>query len=204
MKPYLIGIAGPSGAGKTYLAEHIASELGNTVILPLDAYYPPLDHLSPAERQAQNFDDPAVLDSSLLIAHATALAQGHAIAQPVYDFAQHTRTAETRIVRPKAFVILEGIFTLHWAELRELLRTRVFVDIDDSICLERRVARDVAERGRTRENVEKQFRASVLPMAQRYVRPSEAFAQVVVRGDQPIAQEVAAVRAHIERNLASK
>ena len=195
--PYLIGIAGPSGAGKSFLCEHLAHELENPAILPVDAYYPDLSHLPLDERNRLNFDDPALLDFHLLLSQVAALASGESVQQPLYDFVHHTRIAETRAIAPGEFVIVEGLFTLYWAGLRALLQTRVYVDMNDRDCLERRIARDVQQRGRTTESVAKQFRESVAPMADLYVRPTAQFADVVVDGDASIEQEVASVLAHV-------
>lgn len=197
MKPYLIGIAGPSGAGKTFLAGHLVRALGDAVILPIDAYYPDLGHVPPCRRASLNFDDPAMLDTALLFDHVEDLAHGQSVAQPVYDFAHHTRTREAVAIHPAEFVIVEGLFTLHWAELRRNLHTRVYVDLGDRQCLERRTERDIRERGRTQEYVLQQFETCVLPMAQRYVAPSAHFADVHVYGASDIGQEVAAVLSHI-------
>jgi uridine kinase len=196
-RPYLIGIAGPSGAGKSYLAEHLVGKLKDATILPIDAYYPDLSQLSLEERSALNFDDPKVLDSALLLAHVESLSRGEEIQQPIYDFANHTRTAQARTVQPVPFVIVEGLFALYWPELRKLLQTRVYVDMSDAICLQRRIARDVEERGRTAESVEKQFRTSALPMANLYVRPTAQFADVVRDGSAEVRQSVAAILAHV-------
>jgi uridine kinase len=197
MRPYLIGIAGPSGAGKSFLAEHLVRALGSAVILPMDAYYPDLSHVPPCRRASVNFDDPAILDTTLLFDQVTRSANGEAIAQPVYDFAHHTRTSQTITVESREFVIVEGLFTLHWPELRRLLQTRVYVELGDSLCLERRTARDVRDRGRTPEYVQQQFETAVRPMAQRYVAPSAQFADVRVYGASQIEHEVAAVLSHI-------
>ncbi len=197
--PYVIGIAGPSGAGKSFLSEHLARELNNPAILPLDAYYPDLSHLSLDERNRLNFDDPALLDSRLLFSHVAALARGESVQQPLYDFAHHTRTSETRIIAPSEYIIVEGLFTLYWPELRTLLQTRIYVNIDDGVCLQRRIVRDVQQRGRTKESVTQQFRESVVPMADLYVRPTAQFADVRIDGGGGIDQEVASVLAHVRR-----
>jgi uridine kinase len=198
-KPYLIGIAGPSGAGKSYLAEHLLRVLQPAVILPLDAYYPDLSHLPFSERERLNFDDPNILDLELLFEHVSALARGKAIEQPVYDFARHTRTPQTLTVAALRYVLVEGLFTLYWPELRNHIQTCVYVDMNDQVCLERRLARDVQQRGRTPEFVQRQFRESVIPMADLYVRPTAEFADVRIYGDSPIEREVAAVLAHVAR-----
>ncbi|HEY4900809.1 MAG TPA: uridine kinase [Terriglobales bacterium] len=198
-KSYLIGIAGPSGAGKSYLARHLAERLQEPV-LPLDHYYRDLSHLPLEERAGSNFDDPAALEHELLIAHVAHLYEGRAIDLPTYDFSVHTRTDVTQSFEPAPFVIVEGLFTLHWPELRRLLGTRVFVNMTDDVCLQRRRERDVRERGRTPESVVEQFRATVAPMAERYVRPTQAHAHVVVFGSIPIEDEVEHVLEHVRQN----
>src|SRR5271166_3159889 len=177
-KSYLIGITGPSGAGKSYLARHLAERL-QAPVLPLDRYYRDLSHISPEERGRVNFDDPAALEDELLVAQVEQLREGRSVEIPLYDFSVHTRSRETQLFRPAQFVIVEGLFTLYWPSLRRLLDTRVYVDMTDDICLQRRQERDVRERGRTPESVLEQFRATVAPMAERYVRPTQAHAHVV-------------------------
>lgn len=198
-KSYLIGIAGPSGAGKSYLARHL-SECLTAPVLSIDHYYRDLSHLPLEARTRSNFDDPSALQHDLLIAHLAQLAEGRVIAVPTYDFSVHTRTAATQPFEPSPFVIVEGLFTLYWPELRRLLSTRVYVEMTDDICLQRRQERDVRERGRTPESVVEQFRSTVAPMAQRYVRPTREHAHVVLSGAAPIGEEVERVLEHVRLN----
>lgn len=197
---YLIGIAGPSGAGKTYLATHLAAAL-NASVLALDRYYRDLSHLPLEERARMNFDAPEALDHELMVEQVARLRNNETVHLPVYDFSSHTRTRRTEALRPSSVVIVEGLFTLHWPSLRELLGTKVFVDMNDEVCLTRRQARDVRERGRTPESVIEQFAGIVAPMAERYVRPTIAYADVVVSGTESIANGVSRVLAHYERRL---
>src|SRR5580704_3723783 len=198
-KSYLIGIAGPSGAGKSYLARHL-SECLRAPVLSLDHYYRDLSHLSLESRDRSNFDDPSALEHDLLIAHVAQLAEGGPIAVPTYDFSVHTRTGQTQLFEPSPFVILEGLFTLYWPELCGLLGTRVYLEMTDDLCLQRRQERDVRERGRTPESVVEQFRATVAPMAARFVRPTQEHAHVVVFGAAPVGEEVERVLEHIRLN----
>ena len=197
---YLIGIAGPSGAGKSYLASHVAERL-KAPVLALDHYYRDLSHLPLDERVRSNFDEPAALEHDLLIAQIGDLRAGKTIDVPTYDFFLHTRKSETQLFHPAEFVIIEGLFTLHWPELRHHLGTGVYVDMTDDICLERRRERDVRERGRTPESVNEQFQKTVAPMAERYVRPTLGHADVVVFGAIPIADEVERVLERVRANL---
>jgi uridine kinase len=198
MKPYFIGVAGPSCAGKSYLAARLAQKL-DAALVPLDSYYRELDHLTPLQRAHYNFDVPDALDSDLLIAQARQLHNGETIARPVYDFATHTRTGETLALVPKPYVIVEGLFALYWANLRLLLGSKVFVDLGEEICLERRIRRDVSERGRTPESVVEQYRATVVPMARQFLYPTQVHADIVVTGNDDIPHSVETVLRHVQR-----
>jgi len=197
---YLIGIAGPSGAGKSYLAQHLANRL-SAPVLALDHYYRDLSHLPLELRDLSNFDEPAALEHELLIAQIADLHAGRSIHVPTYDFSDHTRTSATRMFTPAPFVIVEGLFTLHWPELRRLLGTGVYVDLADDVCLRRRQERDVRERARTPESVVEQYRTTVAPMAERYVRPTRLHAHVVLPGNAPIDEGVARVLDQVRQQL---
>jgi uridine kinase len=196
MTPYLIGIAGPSCAGKSYLSSHISEKL-DAAMLHLDSYYKELDHMSLVQRAHWNFDAPEALDTDLLFAHVRELNKGNAIAKPIYDFTTHSRTPETVTVEPRKYIIVEGLFALYWDEITKLLGTKVFVDLGEDICLERRIERDIRERGRTRESVLEQYHSTVLPMAKRFVHPTKLTADIVVTGDDRIENEVTAVMNHV-------
>lgn len=197
---YLIGIAGPSGAGKTYLATHLAATLRATV-LALDRYYRDLSHLPLTERARANFDAPEALDPELIVEQVARLRNNETVLLPVYDFATHTRAPRTEVLRPSDVIIVEGLFTLHWPSLRDLLDTKVFVDMNEEVCLTRRQERDRRERGRTLESVVEQYAATVAPMAQRYVRPTIVHADVVISGTEPIGDGVSRVLAHYQRQI---
>lgn len=199
---FLIGIAGPSGAGKTYLASHLATAL-RAKVLGLDCYYRDLSRLELADRNRMNFDAPEALEDELLIEQVTQLRQGNAVSLPVYDFANHTRARESVSLEPGEVLIVEGLFTLYWPRLLELLGTKVYVDMHEQVCLARRTDRDVRERGRTAESVLEQYRATVAPMAQRYIRPTITNADVVVLGNDPIELGVTRVLSHYQQRVAS-
>lgn len=182
---HLIGISGPSCAGKGTLTSWLAERL-DAGILPLDAYYRPLDHLTVEERARVNFDDPSSLDEDLLEEQLRALIRGEIIQHPVYDFARHTRKPETVPLAPGKFVILEGLFALHWEQVRNLLDARFYITAPDDICLSRRVYRDQRERGRSEESVRRQYETTVEPMRHIFIEPSMRFAHVILDGTQPV------------------
>ena len=180
--PVIVGIAGCSGSGKTSLAQELARELEGTHF-HLDHYYRDLGHLTYEARCRENFDHPDALESDLLVSHVTQIADGHSVARPHYDFASHTRVpGEFTSVYEPHFLIIDGILALHYEELRQLYDLSVYVDTPDDVCYQRRLARDVRDRGRSEESVAKHYRETVRPMAEEFVRPSAKYAGLIVDG----------------------
>jgi uridine kinase len=180
--PVVVAIAGCSGSGKTTLAAELARTLGG-VPYPLDNYYRDLGHLPLAERAQQNLDDPAMIESPLLATHIAALARGEAVERPLYDFATYVRIeGRTETVQAGAFLVVEGIFALYYPEILPFCNLRVYVDTPDELCFERRLKRDIEQRGRTPESVRRQYDATVRPASLAFVRPSARNANLIVDG----------------------
>ncbi len=198
MTPLLIAVGGASGSGKTTLAEELARELEGTHF-HIDDYYRDLAHLPSEERAGLNFDHPDQIEHELLLEHLRTLAEGGTIDRPCYDFAAHTRIrGKTERIREPHALLIDGIFALHWPAIRALASLLVYVDAPDAICYERRLRRDVRERGRHPEQVRTHYAATVRPMAERFVRPSARWADLIVDGtaslDWSVEQVLAALR----------
>lgn len=180
--PLVIGIAGGSGSGKTTVAQEILQRVGPDRIAYIqhDSYYKDLTGLPPAQRAEVNFDHPNSLETELLTFHIQQLKQGHTIEVPIYDFSTHSRTDETFTVNPRGVIIVEGILIFVEAALRSLFNVKLFVDTDADVRLIRRLQRDITERGRTAENVIKQYQSTVRPMHLEFVEPSKRYADVII------------------------
>jgi uridine kinase len=186
----LIAIGGCSGAGKTTLARALTSHLADSTAIGLDSYY--------ANRgPVANYDHPDALDWQLLDDHLDALAHGIPILVPIYDFSRHARTGGFHLVKPAAVVIVEGILALHDYDVRQHSDLKVYVDAPEGQCLDRRIERDIAQRGRTYASVIEQYESFTAPMAAEYVLPSRIFADLIVRGDRPVEEAVAAIIGHL-------
>src|SRR5437763_11666615 len=203
MSAHIIGVAGPSSSGKTELARQLAAKLPGTAIVSLDSYYRGMEEIPLEQRKKVNFDHPDSLDWELLHEHLLAIAGGRAFDEPVYSFADYARTTETRRIEPSPFLIVEGLFVLYWPELRAMLDTKVYVRTDPEVCYQRRLARDVAERGRTPESVREQYERTVRPSAEWFVHPTEKYADLVVSGEEPFDRSTDAVVGSLRRAKAA-
>jgi uridine kinase len=181
-KPFLIGVAGGSGSGKTTVAERLAGLIGEPelALLRLDAYYRDGEGLTFDEREAVNYDHPDAFDWPLLLAHVQALADGVEVRVPVYDFATYERLPERITVAPARVVVVEGILVLYEPVLREQFDLRVFVDTDADVRFIRRLERDVADRGRSMQSVVEQYLGTVRPSHEQFIEPSKRYADVIV------------------------
>lgn len=183
MQPVVIGIAGGSGSGKTTLAHAVASSAPvRCTRLAFDSYYRDQRGRSMEERTRVNYDHPNSLDVEQFVSDLATLRAGRQLAAPVYDFSTHTRSEDVELIEPEPMVIVDGILLFVFPEVCELLDLRVFVDVSDSLRTERRLDRDVAERGRTREQALDQIERTVRPMYGEFVQPSIDQADVVVDG----------------------
>ena len=177
----VIGIAGGSGSGKTTLMNNIVKRFAdNITVLSHDSYYKRHDDMTFEERCQLNYDEPAALETELMVEHLDQLRSGQAIDCPVYDFTVHNRSDATTRIEPRKVIIVEGILIFQNKQLRDLMDIRIFVDTDADIRLCRRVKRDVNKRGRSLESVLTQYQETVKPMYEKYVEPSKKHAHILV------------------------
>ena len=180
--PFVIGVAGGSGSGKTTVVRRIVESLGDdqVTVLEHDRYYRDRSDLRFEERAALNYDHPDELDTGLMVQHVEALREGRSVEVPVYDFARYTRRPATDTALPRKALIVEGILIFVDQALRALMDVKVFVDTDDDTRFIRRLRRDVADRGRTMESVIEQYLKTVKPMHLEFVEPSKRYADIII------------------------
>ena len=195
----LIGVAGETASGKTAFCNHLQerSPIGSVAVLALDSYYRCQAGLPTAERESTNFDHPDAFDYPLLVEHVGRLHRGMAVNVPIYDFTTHTRSSNTFETSPAQLIVVEGILTLYWGELRDCFDLRIFIEAPEDLRLKRRIDRDMRERGRTRESILRQWEDTVLPMTEAFCTPTRKYADLVVSGQQCVDEMVDAVLAQV-------
>lgn len=178
----IIGIAGPSGSGKSLLSETIHDELGSdqVVIVTQDSFYKNRPNLSFEEREKINYDHPDAFDHELMCQQLIDLQQGKTVHVPIYDYSQHLRSDKTRTIGKHSIVILEGILLFENKQLRDLIDISIFVDTPLDTCFIRRLRRDVKERGRSLDSVIEQYEKTVRPMFLQFIEPTKRYADIII------------------------
>lgn len=181
--PYIVGVAGGSGSGKTYFARELQKILGDEKcsILYQDNYYLDQSHRFDGDGGSVNFDHPESLDFELLAHGLKELKKCCSIEVPLYEFSTHTRKLETLTFKARPIILVDGILILDSPVVRAQLDEAIFFDTPEELRFKRRLDRDVTERGRTPEGVKKQFDVQVKPMHNQFVEPSKIFAQTIVK-----------------------
>lgn len=192
----MIGIAGGSGSGKTTFAKKVLQRVAHpsVVLLHQDSYYlkslPESIHVD----GKPNFDHPEAFDWPLFRDHLLRLKKGEAVQVPLYDYKQCTRLKETETVGPCKVILVEGIFTLWDAEIRELFDAKFFLHVDADIRFIRRLHRDVRERGRTLDGIIRQYYDTVRPMHREFLEPTQSYADIIVGEETDIAADLLAAK----------
>lgn len=145
-----------------------------------DNYYRAHDELAYEERCLLNYDHPDAFDNALMVRQLERLVAGQAVDGPVYDYSAHNRSSQTTRIQPAPVVIVEGILIYAEPAICDLIDIKVFVDTDADVRILRRIKRDVVERGRTLESVERQYLTTVKPMHELYVEPSKRNADLII------------------------
>ena len=173
--PVLIGIAGGSASGKGYISKMLAKILNGKVI-GLDEY-----NLGRENIKDNNFDSVDAYDIELLKSHLKLLKQNIKIGKPVYDFKLSKRIGYEEFA-PCNFVIVEG-FLLFNDKLTDEFDFKIFVDSSPDVRLQRRIKRDIAERGSTEESVKRRWFRDAEPAFKKFVEPKRRFADFIIVND---------------------
>ncbi|XP_016722766.2 inorganic pyrophosphatase TTM2 isoform X3 [Gossypium hirsutum] len=170
----LVGLAGPSGAGKTVFTEKMLNFMPNIAIITMDNY-------NDSSRIVDgNFDDPRLTDYDMLLQNVHDLKEGKDVQVPIYDFKTSSRIGYRTLEVPSSrIVIIEGIYALS-EKLRPMLDLRVSVTGGVHFDLVKRVLRDIQRAGQEPEEIIHQISETVYPMYKAFIEPDLQTAHIKV------------------------
>lgn len=180
--PFVIGVAGGSGSGKSTVTQQVLASFGTDMVSVVmqDDYYCDQSDLTLDARRKQNYDHPQAFDWPLLVQQVQALRNGEAIEMPEYDFTLDNRSNKTIAVKPAPVIVIEGLFALYDADLRDMMSLKIFVDTASDVRFIRRMQRDITERARSVESVVGQYLETVRPMHKQFIEPTKRYADVIL------------------------
>ncbi len=201
--PYVIGIAGGSGSGKTFLLHcflnHFQPE--EVCLVSQDDYYIPAGEMTPEENKLYNFDLPSTIDDDHFLRDIRDLMSGKTIFKKEYAFNNPLAVPKVKEVRPAPILIIEGLFILHFKAISELIDLRIFVDTEEEIALQRRLKRDLIERGYSEGDVLYKWTNHVVPAYREYLLPYKSLCQRIVTNNTHVAADILTVTEEISREL---
>jgi len=172
-KPYIIGIAGCSGSGKTEFLHCFSKTFqpNEIAIISQDDYYIRVPSLSKEENRLHNFDLPTAIDRDAFYSDIQSLIEGKSITQEEYNFNNPLKKSRQLTIHPAPILVIEGLFIYYYTEINKLLDHRIFLHADEELALKRRIKRDALERGYDREDVTYKWNHHVLPAYKKYLEP---------------------------------
>ncbi len=181
-KPYLIGITGGSGSGKTLFLRQLMEAFGETEVslLSLDNYYKPRTEQPKDKKGIENFDLPESLDRFRFSEDLKKLKAGQDITITEYTFNNSAKEPAIITIKSTPIVVVEGLFTFYYKEVDELLDFKIFIEAPDYLMLTRRITRDAEERGYDLSDVLYRFQHHVTPSFRKYIEPLKHDADIII------------------------
>ena len=185
---FIIGITGGTGSGKTTIVNEVINlfDASEICLLSSDSYYKNNASLDFNQRDKLNYDIPEAIDFDLLNKHIDLLKQEININVPNYCFTSHLRLEKTTVVEPKKILIIEGILILTNKTLRDSINYSVFLDCPRDVRFQRRLDRDIKERGRNYNDVINLFETRLDIMHSEFVEPHKKFCDLILNTNENI------------------
>jgi uridine kinase len=206
-KPYIIGIAGGSGSGKTFFLkcflEHFTAE--EVSLVSQDDYYIPVAHnMTKEQNKEYNFDLPSTIDHEHFQQDISKLLNKQPILKQEYTFNNPDAIPKMIEIKPAPILIVEGLFILHFKDISELLDLKVFIDADEDVALQRRLKRDLMERGYSHDDVMYKWINHVVPAYKEYLLPYKDECDRVITNNTHVAEDIMVITEEISADLREK
>jgi uridine kinase len=184
-RPYIIGITGGSGSGKTSLIRDIQANFQKTevCIISQDDYYKPRDQQQKDKEGVHNFDLPDSISFNQFCNDIKLLIEGKSISILEYVFNNEKAVPKSIEIHPAPVIIIEGLFVFHDKPLKELMDLKVFVHAKENLKIIRRIKRDQLERNYPLDDVLYRYEHHVLPSFESFIEPYREEADLVINNN---------------------
>jgi uridine kinase len=198
---YLVGIAGGSASGKTTFIKRLTDQFkpSELCVISQDHYYKPASEQLRDARGMINFDLPEGIDFKRLHGDLRKLKKGKEVELIEYTFNNPSKFPQTFRLIPAPVLIVEGLFIYNDARLSSMFDLKLYIDAEHDIKLERRIQRDVNERGMDRDMVMYQWTEHVMPAYQKYLEPYKEEVDLVIMNNQQLDNGLTIISHHLER-----
>ncbi|HVW14479.1 MAG TPA: hypothetical protein VHB54_11665 [Mucilaginibacter sp.] len=207
VRPFIIGIAGGSGSGKTFFLKCFRQHFtpGEVCLVSQDDYYIPVAHnMTAEENKLYNFDLPDTIDHEHFNRDINSLINGQTIVKKEYTFNNPNAVPKTLEIKPAPIMLVEGLFILHFREIASQLDLKIFIDSDEEIALQRRLKRDLAERGYSHDDAMYKWVNHVVPAYKQYLLPYKDECDQVVTNNTHVAEDILCITEAISKELRKK
>ncbi|SMC41316.1 uridine kinase family protein [Pedobacter africanus] len=202
-KPFIIGIAGGSGSGKTFFLNSFLHHFKNdeVTLVSQDDYYFPAGEMTPEENKLYNFDLPSTIDDQQFLFDIRKLINGEVIYKKEYNFNNPLAVTKILEINPAPIIIVEGLFILHFKEIAALLNHRIFVEAEEEVALQRRIRRDGMERGYPEDDVLYKWHNHVVPAYKEFLLPYKGNCDTIVINNNDTPEEIIRITEEISADL---
>lgn len=205
-KPYIIGVTGGSGSGKTTFIRELRKYFSeeDLCIISQDDYYRPREEQERDEHGVTNFDLPRAIDKKAFVKDVKRLIAGETVTRPEYTFNNSLKKPQLLTFRPAPVIIVEGLFVFHFKKMRKLIDLKVFLHARDNLKVIRRIRRDQVERNYPLEDVLYRYEKHVMPTFERYIKPYMDEADIIINNNDNFSNGLEVIKAFIVKKLAEQ
>ncbi len=176
----VVGISGGSCSGKTWLSRQFQKLCPVSVcVFDLDGYYKNINEVMSLE---YTHDNPDSINFDDALFDLAQLKAGQAVKIPEYNFESHQQEG-SRLCMPTSIILVEGVFSFSKPRFLQEFDFKVWVEADDVTRYQRRLNRDVTERGRDTLEVEQRYERNVRPGYEKFIYPNRRVADVTIHND---------------------